>query len=173
MLIAAWLLLPRWPNSNWLDLSLQGEGSLRLAPDLVFVLLHWMENWSPLGNVVLSSHVLMVQIHLVHCLKILHILKCLQVHYLLAIFTLWGVSAAWDDSVMIYEIELVLIWWDLNIVVNANVMVVTSIHSTHLIHAWVEIHIVAGAKGPVWRVQSFLLIILTIHFIQLVHLQLT
>ena len=78
-----------------------------------------------------------------------------------------------DDSVVIDKIELVLVRWDLNIVVNAQVMIVTSINGTHLIDAWVEIHVISCAKSPIGRVQSFLLIILTIHFIQLVHLQLT
>lgn len=54
---------------------------------------------------------LLVHEHLmVHRLNIVHVLDCLQVHYLKAIFALGGVRAAWNDSVMICEIELVLIW---------------------------------------------------------------
>ena len=71
-----------------------------------------MQNGGPLRNVVLlRSQLLLVHEHLVvHRLKVVHVLDCLQVHDLKAILALGGVRAAWNDSVMIYEIELVLIW---------------------------------------------------------------
>lgn len=52
-------------------------------------------------------------------------------------------------------------------------MIITAVDGAHLVDARVEIHIVASAESPVGRIQSFLLIILTIHFVHLVHLQLT
>ena len=133
---------------HWFYLSLQRKSVWGFVT-FCLIVLYWMKNGSPFGNLPLrSSQMLLIHIHLVHSLNLMHILQGLKIHHWRAIFAIWSLdlSPARNQTVWISKIELILVRRYLNVIINTHVV---SVNSTHLIDAWVEIHIVASAKSSI------------------------
>ena len=126
-----------WIDVYWLDLGLECQFRwllvLLVRCHSSFLCHDWVEHRG------LLWHLGLLHVVLVHLL--------VQSHHVLLALTCVGLSrlhCLHQAVSIVREVELVCIWRDIHIVVQA-----TSVQGTHLIHTWVEVDVVTSSKGAV------------------------